>query len=77
MYKYYALPDPSTHIRTLRFESNALEGNIHCTLETYQLTRSPPFAAVSYMWGSSNPTNHILVNNKRLPVRKKIWMIFS
>ncbi|KAK4631957.1 hypothetical protein CLAFUW4_02589 [Fulvia fulva] len=68
--KLYAdcrLLDPNTHIRLLQFQDGPSD-MVACAMSVHALADSPVFNGISYTWGESECTAHIVVNNHRLSV---------
>ncbi|KAG6365107.1 hypothetical protein INS49_006714 [Diaporthe citri] len=60
-------------IRLLRFLDQPPSAELdHFALETYDVARVPRFVALSYTWGSPEPSHDILVNGSVLSVRDNL-----
>jgi hypothetical protein len=46
---------------------------ISCILYSVDLITQPPFVALSYMWGTENAAQEILINGESFLVRKNLW----
>ena len=42
-------------------------------LETFEISRCPPFIALSYEWGPHSPTHDILLHGKLYPIRENLF----
>jgi hypothetical protein len=69
------LTDPANGIRLLRFLDHAADGSLTFDLGNYVLSNSlqnaeihPPYAGISYTWGSAEKTHRICVNGDRLAI---------
>ncbi|KAI0387756.1 heterokaryon incompatibility protein-domain-containing protein [Hypomontagnella monticulosa] len=72
----YAPLDRSTRtIRLLRF----LPGPsfVDCKLKTYTIDECPRYIALSYVWGTDEPTHKIWLNNRVFFIRTNLWHALS
>lgn len=71
-FKHEPLPDASTYIRLLEIISVKKRRDIpvHCKLTTWRKATVPKYTAISYTWGDRNLVAVILVNGKRMEVRR-------
>jgi len=54
--------------------SNRQDGSyIQLKLQTFLLSSSPPYNALSYVWGLPSPCRTIMVNGERLRIRENLW----
>ena len=65
---YGQLSFQKAEIRLLTFTSEQTDIALRCTLTTLPLPKSPPYVALSYMWGDPTNTVPILVNNLEVQV---------
>ncbi|KAM3420561.1 hypothetical protein BST61_g3823 [Cercospora zeina] len=70
------LDNPQSHIRLLRFDRShekepSFAGNVR--LETYDLFEAPPYAAISYTWGSEIPRRSLRVDGKNVRILQSSW----
>lgn len=75
-YSHYLPLDSSTdEIRLLQIvnESDLEEGGpLRCSLHVVPLSESPPFTALSYVWGEPGLTEEIWVNVERMKIRSNL-----
>ncbi|KAL8366330.1 hypothetical protein RB595_004885 [Gaeumannomyces hyphopodioides] len=78
MYTYTSLPEGSVRILRLLPSSNQ-ESRIECQLITSMLDsgRTPPYEALSYVWGSENDKKPIYVDGKELRVTANLHVALS
>lgn len=72
-FKHEPLPDASTYIRLLEVVSADPAGDVpavHCKLTSWPKTSAPSYAAISYTWGDPGLVETILINGKRMEVRR-------
>jgi hypothetical protein len=62
-------------IRLVELLPGGADDPIACCLSQYALHRRPPYAAVSYMWGSSDEPRKIRLNGKSFTVRQNLWSL--
>ncbi|KAM7197471.1 Heterokaryon incompatibility protein (HET) domain containing protein [Naviculisporaceae sp. PSN 640] len=62
-------------IRLLRVEAGLFEDTVHCSLEWYDLDKSPKYKAISYAWGSSKLEDTIILNGKKQAVTKSAFSV--
>jgi hypothetical protein len=65
---YSQLSFQKAEIRLLTFTSQQTDMALQCTLTTVPLPKSPPYVALSYMWGDPTNTVPILVNHLEVQV---------
>lgn len=54
--------------------SNRQDGSyIQLKLQTFLLSSSPPYYALSYVWGPPSPCRTIMINGERLQIRENLW----
>lgn len=72
IFHHDTLPHAGEYIRLLHVNSinDDRDVPVHCTITTWAMGKAPPYQAISYTWGDSDKTTHILVNGKRLEVRQ-------
>lgn len=72
VFSHEHLPDARTYIRLLKISSIDQERDIpvHCELTTWPKASAPTYTAISYTWGDRHLTAVILVNGKRMQVRR-------
>jgi hypothetical protein len=58
---YQRLPSPSS-IRLLRIEPGIADDDIRLEVDIHDLNTSPPFQALSYVWGEKDPPTRVFVN---------------
>lgn len=68
LFLHQGLTDPEHQIRLLRIDSVLDNGTISCDLNAYYLDSAPPYAAISYTWGSPAPKKAILIDGKAFNV---------
>lgn len=71
-FKHEELPDASTYIRLVEIISVKKKRDIqvHCKLTTWAKATTPKYTAISYTWGDPHLVAVILVNGKRMEVRR-------
>lgn len=73
-FRYTSLDRSTRSIRLLRFDpAGRKRYHMHFILETFELAKCPPFAALSYTWGSRQSTQIIAVNKQQLPTRENLY----
>lgn len=74
-YQYDALK--RSEFRLLR-GSRQSDGSLHVELQTFPLgtPNTPPFCAVSYVWGSTKFRNYVQVDAKRIPIPDSLHSFF-
>ncbi|KAI1866776.1 hypothetical protein JX265_001149 [Neoarthrinium moseri] len=79
-YEYTDLDWSSRQIRLLqlRLQAGDIDSNdmseIDCSLQTFQLADSPPFYALSYVWGTDKPAHKISINKQPFLIRSNLWV---
>lgn len=68
---YEALPKPSC-IRLLTIEPGLERDKIRCNFQVVDLSVSPPYEAVSYVWGNPNPPTLIACNGVRMNITQNL-----
>lgn len=72
-FDYAPLDQTTRSIRLLQFEEQPIGLNILCCcLETHEIDRCPPYAALSYVWGEEEASKGILVNEKPFLIRPNL-----
>lgn len=71
-FQYERLPDARNYFRLLEIISvdEAQDIKVHCKLTTWPHVGAPKYTAVSYTWGDPSLIAVILVNGKRMEVRR-------
>jgi hypothetical protein len=70
------LKDPGSEIRLISVEaSDEQEDDIECTISTHTIDEAPPYAAISYTWGSMSHKRSIKLNGKRLDIGQNSWTV--
>lgn len=71
-FKHEELPDASTYIRLLKISSvdHKRDIAVHCELTAWPKASAPVYTAISYTWGDPHQLGIILVNGKRMEVRR-------
>lgn len=72
IFKHEELPDAATHIRLVEVTSvdDARDIKVHCRLTAWPKASAPAYTAISYTWGDPRLLATILVNGKRMEVRR-------
>ncbi|KAJ4417790.1 hypothetical protein N0V82_005956 [Gnomoniopsis sp. IMI 355080] len=84
LFTYEPLPDAATHIRLLQIltlddddkaphhgqQPTTSTPKVHAELSVFPLATAPPYHAISYTWGDPNDTASVLINGKRMVVRR-------
>lgn len=72
VFSHEHLPDARTYIRLLKISSIDQERDIpvHCELTTWPKASAPTYTAISYTWGDRRLVAVMLVNGKRMQVRR-------
>ncbi|KAF2725362.1 HET-domain-containing protein [Polychaeton citri CBS 116435] len=74
-YDYTPLARDHEQLRLLRIQrSSSITDAIVCSVDTYELDNCPPFAAVSYVWGSASPFRDIYINTQHTEVYYNCWV---
>jgi hypothetical protein len=68
---YQTLPESS--IRLLVVQPGGIKDPIHCHMGVVVPIISPPYEALSYMWGSSERPKSITLNSTTIPVGRNLW----
>ncbi|KAH9207808.1 heterokaryon incompatibility protein-domain-containing protein, partial [Leptodontidium sp. 2 PMI_412] len=68
---YEPLPSPRS-IRLLAILPG-VDDPIRCELSVVDLETAPPYEALSYVWGTPDPTLDILCNGKAIPVGPNLY----
>lgn len=79
-FEYTPLDRQTRSIRFLSFKDeshNARGPRLSCLMETFELTRCPPFIALSYTWGHPGLCREIGVNDKPLRIRENLYLAMS
>lgn len=71
-FKHERLPNASAYIRLLEVVSvdETRDIKVHCKLTTWMKAHMPAYTAISYTWGDPRLLTDILVNGKRMEVRR-------
>ena len=73
-FAYDAIPKGS--IRLIKVHNSDIfppgDGIIDCSLQKFPLSESPPYTALSYVWGTDNPTRELRLNGKAILVRDNL-----
>lgn len=71
-FKHEELPDASTYIRLLYIVGvdQTRDIPVHCELTTWPKAVAPEYTAISYTWGDPSLLTVILINGKRMSVRR-------
>jgi hypothetical protein len=70
------LKDPGSEIRLISVEaSDEQEDDIECTISTHAINEAPPYAAISYTWGSMSHKRSIRLNDKLLDIGQNSWTV--
>lgn len=75
-YVYCPLVASKEMVRLLKVQPSQF-GRPEVSLETFNVTDAPPFAALSYTWGAPSPTYIILVDGATLFVRKNLFVFLQ
>jgi hypothetical protein len=67
----------SREIRLLKLQTKNDEGIIKCDMQTYSQEGRPPYAALSYTWGSDITYTDIEINGAKVPIRENLWDFLS
>ncbi|KAJ4392983.1 hypothetical protein N0V93_002187 [Gnomoniopsis smithogilvyi] len=72
LFAYDRLPNAATHIRLLQILAldESQSAQVHAKLTVWPRATAPPYHAISYTWGDPNDTAVVLVNAKRMVVRR-------
>jgi hypothetical protein len=70
------LKDPGGEIRLISVKASSEQGDdIECTISTHTIDEAPPYAAISYTWGSMSHKRSIRLNGKRLDIGQNSWTV--
>lgn len=72
-YHFPALQSSQIRLLKLHEESNNHCGDIHGSLEVFDLAASPPYMVLSYVWGEMTPSHPIYLDNHRVPVGHNLY----
>lgn len=67
----------SSNIRLLELLPHCTSGPLSCILRVAQLSDSPTYTAVSYVWGDAGVTDTILVDGSTFNVRRNLWNLLD
>jgi hypothetical protein len=71
---YKTLRHEVEEIRLIKIELfDPASEKLECSIETVQLATTPPYDALSYMWGDSSITKEITVNGLPIMVTENLW----
>ncbi|KAH8761259.1 heterokaryon incompatibility protein-domain-containing protein [Hyaloscypha sp. PMI_1271] len=74
----YNILDPSTsQIRLFRLAAPQKDGYIRGSLETFDLEDTPPFYALSYVWGPRHPSRSVHINGYHVKIRHNLYNFFQ
>ena len=60
--------------RLIKLLGRTQSGLVSCTLEQYEIKQAPAYRALSYYWGSPDPTDAISLGPQRmLKIHKNLW----
>jgi hypothetical protein len=71
-YEYKALHAPNS-IRILRIFADPHDAPLRAELEEVQLNQEPSYAALSYVWGNSDPESDLHIGGSLLRIRKNLF----
>ncbi|KAI2621832.1 heterokaryon incompatibility protein-domain-containing protein [Hypoxylon sp. NC1633] len=74
-FQYTPLNRSTCSIRLLRFLPSSAA--FDCLLEPYEIDDCPPYIALSYVWGTDEPTHQIWLNQRVFFVRDNLWHALS
>ena len=63
---------PPSQLRGGDNDSSINAADIHCILQTASLDDQPSYSALSYVWGTDEPSTAVLINGKLVLVRKNL-----
>ncbi|KAG6358359.1 hypothetical protein INS49_014243 [Diaporthe citri] len=65
----------NTCIRLVQIHAELFRGDISCTLQQYEsdIQTCPDYAALSYVWGDSTPTQTVYINGLVYRVHQSLW----
>ncbi|GJC99386.1 pectinesterase [Colletotrichum higginsianum] len=70
---YPSLNRETRSVRLVKIHAPVGNETLRCTLTAQPLDDAPPFIAVSYVWGSPEPSREIRVNEAAFRVRENLW----
>jgi hypothetical protein len=59
----------SRFIHFSRDQTGTFHGKLYC----YRLDKCPPYLALSYVWGSEESSEIILINGHEITIRRNLW----
>jgi hypothetical protein len=71
-YEYKALHAPNS-IRILRIFADPHDAPLRAELDEVHLNQEPSYAALSYVWGNSDPENDLHIGGSLLRIRKNLF----
>lgn len=74
-FSYRPLENKSTEIRLLKILPGDRDGDIHCTMSTYNRDKAPLYVAVSYTWGPPTPTRDVRLDEQLLSITENCWYV--
>lgn len=80
MFPYASPPSLRGHtarIRLMKLTPGTPPSLIRCTLQPFELNRTPPYLALSYEWGPESPTSQIEVQGQTVRIRLNLRHFLS
>lgn len=72
----YAALDGNS-VRLLKLYPGDANSEIHCDLSKHPVDEEPKYDALSYVWGSGRPDCHVVLDGRRVPIRKNLWRFLN
>jgi hypothetical protein len=69
---YKSLDTERREIRLVTVSPGHFADDIHCSLSKVSLNESPPYEALSYVWGAGGSRRHIFLDGLRTPVTRNL-----
>jgi hypothetical protein len=83
IFKHKALDLNRPQIRLVQIHQTSLgldDGSeldvIRCSINTFDIDTSPPYTALSYVWGPPEPSNEIIISEQKFTIRKNLHDFF-
>lgn len=72
-FRHERLKLSANSIRLLQVQGGTKKDTLSIRITQYAVHKQPPYAAISYMWGSEREVRQILVNGRPFRVRGNLW----
>lgn len=72
-YQHEPLPNSRDYIRLVEILPAAKKDHLTVIIKAFEISYAPPYAALSYTWGSEELSKSIIANGKLLQVTENCW----